>query len=283
MAATVVFLASCATRDVGYSPGSTVPLPTEPWKWNPIAKGIRWAAVVRQDPPIRAWAVEVDLETPDLEVFVTPGDPSGGLETTGRTTSEAVREFDLLLAVNGGPFWPYARRSGTPQDVVGLAVSDGRRYSEPEKGYAALIFEADNTATVSSEFHDLDAVAHGLGGFLPLLQNGKNLGTRDSREPRTAAGVGKNGRFLILLVVDGRQPRWSVGMTTAETAEWLRSLGASDAINLDGGGSTTLALRRPPGRVDVLNRPVNYNLIGNERVVANHLGFRAAPLGENGE
>jgi exopolysaccharide biosynthesis protein len=227
--------------------------------------------------------VEIDLTTPGLEVFVTPGEPSMDRDTIGRKTSETVREFDLQLAINGGPYHPYARQAGTPQDIIGLAVSDGTLYSDPEPGYAALLFRKGYSATVSpGPVHDLDAVVQGLGGFGPLLRGGENLGSKGPREPRTAVGIGKDGKLLYLFAADGRQPRWSVGLTTEETADWLRALGAVEAINLDGGGSTTLALRGPRGFVKVVNRPVDYYLIGNERVVANHLGFRAPPVGGEG-
>jgi exopolysaccharide biosynthesis protein len=81
-----------------------------------------------------------------------------------------------------------------------------------------------------------------------------------------------------LLVIDGRQKGTSEGATTAEVGEWLRSLGAAEGINLDGGGTTTLVTEGPDGRPQVLNRPVHANKPGTERVSASHLGLRAQPL-----
>ncbi|MBX3268083.1 MAG: phosphodiester glycosidase family protein [Acidobacteria bacterium] len=62
-----------------------------------------------------------------------------------------------------------------------------------------------------------------------------------NRHPRTAVAEMKEGKFLMI-TVDGRQPGVSVGMTLQELAEYLLSLGAVDAMNLDGGGSTTMVL-----------------------------------------
>lgn len=62
------------------------------------------------------------------------------------------------------------------------------------------------------------------------------------RNPRTAIGRRKDGTILIV-VIDGRQPDRSVGVTIDELRAVMASLGAVDAINLDGGGSTTMALR----------------------------------------
>ncbi|MCS7172381.1 MAG: phosphodiester glycosidase family protein [Armatimonadetes bacterium] len=69
------------------------------------------------------------------------------------------------------------------------------------------------------------------------------------RHPRTAIGVDPDGT-VILLVVDGRAPEHSLGMTIPELAAEMRRLGAVEALNLDGGGSTTLVVH---GRV--WNRP----------------------------
>jgi hypothetical protein len=71
----------------------------------------------------------------------------------------------------------------------------------------------------------------------------------EMRHPRTAVAKLKDGRFLMM-TVDGRQPGVSVGMSLQELAEYLFSLGATDAMNLDGGGSTTMFLN---GRV--INTP----------------------------
>ena len=70
-----------------------------------------------------------------------------------------------------------------------------------------------------------------------------------SRQPRTAIGATADGK-LILLVCDGRNMRGSAGFTLAELADKLIALGAVDAVNLDGGGSSTMV---SDGKV--LNRP----------------------------
>ncbi len=59
------------------------------------------------------------------------------------------------------------------------------------------------------------------------------------RNPRTMAGVTGQGH-LLLVTVDGRQPGYSVGLSFAEESAVMASLGARDALNLDGGGSTTM-------------------------------------------
>lgn len=68
----------------------------------------------------------------------------------------------------------------------------------------------------------------------------------DVRHPRTGIGITKDGKKLFLIVVDGRQPQLSIGMTLEELAELFIKLGCYNSLNLDGGGSTTMWVK---GRV----------------------------------
>ncbi|WP_323793706.1 phosphodiester glycosidase family protein [Nocardioides sp.] len=88
----------------------------------------------------------------------------------------------------------------------------------------------------------------------------------DDRElhPRTAIGIDRDMHRILLLVIDGRQ-RFSRGYTMVELAEMMMELGADEALNLDGGGSSTMIARRPNGNVKVINSPSD----GVERSVPN--------------
>ncbi|MEI7634111.1 MAG: phosphodiester glycosidase family protein [bacterium] len=90
---------------------------------------------------------------------------------------------------------------------------------------------------------------------------GKNFTT--DRHPRTAAGITADGKTLYLVTVDGRQPVVSIGQSLLDLAEYMVSLGCSDAINLDGGGSTTMVVRG-----GVVNKPSDLN---GPRTVTNAL------------
>jgi hypothetical protein len=91
----------------------------------------------------------------------------------------------------------------------------------------------------------------------------------DDRElhPRTAVGIDRDTHRLLFVVVDGRQS-FSRGYTMVELAELMMSLGADEALNLDGGGSSTMVARGPGGRVGVVNSPSD----GDQRAVPNGLG-----------
>ncbi|MER8186027.1 phosphodiester glycosidase family protein [Kitasatospora sp. NPDC094015] len=108
-------------------------------------------------------------------------------------------------------------------------------------------------------------------GAAPLMADGQLPAGLDDQqaEPRTAVGVGADGRTLFLLCCDGRGGD-SAGLTVRETARLLRGLGARTAAGLDGGGSSTLVTRDgPAGRVVVRNHLDG----GQQRPVPNGVGI----------
>lgn len=109
---------------------------------------------------------------------------------------------------------------------------------------------------------DLTGVTTALGGGPILLHEGKasNWEHRPQRHPRTA--IGWNRAHLFLVVVDGRQQGLSIGMNYTELSALMLRLGCTEAMNLDGGGSSTLWLGG-----QVMNSPSD----GRQRRVANSL------------
>jgi hypothetical protein len=130
------------------------------------------------------------------------------------------------------------------------------------------------TASVSPR--DLDGLpaVEAVGGFPLLLREGRDVlaetETRPSfgvqRHPRSAIGWSRRSGRIFLVLVDGRQAPYSDGMSLSELTALFVRLGATDALNLDGGGSSALVLR---GRV--VNRPSDRE---GERAVGNALALR---------
>ncbi|MGW0893490.1 phosphodiester glycosidase family protein [Saccharopolyspora sp. NPDC002578] len=113
-----------------------------------------------------------------------------------------------------------------------------------------------------------------VGGNKVLLRGGEVQQVDDvALHPRTAVGFSADGTRMWLVTIDGRQAD-SRGATERELAERLRALGAADAINLDGGGSSTLLAReRGAAAAGVHNSPSD----GELRPVPNGIGFSTAP------
>jgi exopolysaccharide biosynthesis protein len=110
-----------------------------------------------------------------------------------------------------------------------------------------------------------------------FLQNGKYPQLRGSfhneLHPRTVVALNENQDFLILIVVDGSQPRYSEGMTLRELADVILEYGGYTALNLDGGGSSTMVIEGEHGNPTIVNSPIADRFPGRERPVANHLGI----------
>lgn len=185
-----------------------------------------------------------------------------GVRSSGRT--EGVVEF----------------RSETAQDTS-LRVPAGRHVLVAYGSRLGDLFEVlpghqlGVTTTIEPYNSAADLWADlegGLAGGQLLVQNSQRRSLEEwrtqnfgeshitSRQPRTAIGRTADGRVL-LVTVDGRQPGWSSGLTVRELADTMLALGAQHALNLDGGGSTTMTVdARPVNRPSEVGRSVSSGL-----------------------
>lgn len=209
--------------------------------------------------------------------------------TFGDTFRLPIRELNgwpdaSRITVLTRRFAPRYRLSAGEMAVV---VKNGTVISKPGSGLAPIL-EGGFTLVASGGARPyLDKIARGekaklsvspigwpriqtaLGGGPRLVKNSKILVTDENFRsdvrlgsgPRTAFGIDAQGRYIIL-VADGRAKYYSTGLTLYELAATMQKLGAVDALNLDGGGSTAMAVR---GKL--VNRPSD----GIERSVANVL------------
>ncbi len=107
-----------------------------------------------------------------------------------------------------------------------------------------------------------------ISGDRPLLVNGvRSVINNTIAHPRTAVGIDADGRRLLILVVDGRSAV-SRGYTMVELADIMVALGAENALNLDGGGSSAMYTRAGTGAMAIVNEPSD----GTERTVPNGFG-----------
>jgi Phosphodiester glycosidase len=110
--------------------------------------------------------------------------------------------------------------------------------------------------TLDARFPGLDGKVIGVVGGIPQLIRdgvvdpityGKEEGIRDAfvtdRHPRTAVGIKEDGKTLVFVVVDGRQSKRSIGISLPDLAEYMKELGCVQALNVDGGGSSTMMVR----------------------------------------
>ena len=128
---------------------------------------------------------------------------------------------------------------------------------------------------MSQYANENDNIYEAIGGRQHLLSSGVPITFTDTRfEPRTVVGTGDDGKRVIIAVMDGRRDSYSVGASYAVMADAMLALGADDAINLDGGGSSTFAVKTGTGSdmddFETLNRPTDN---AGERAVVNGLAI----------
>jgi uncharacterized protein YigE (DUF2233 family) len=253
--------------------------------WKPVYQGIDYRFDELSKPRfLRIHSARIDTKAAGIRFFATPDNGEKPGEVDGRRTATFLKEFDLELAINGTGFKPITAER-EPVDVLGLSVSDGKVVSpvDRESGNPVFLITAANEARILRapfKAEDLLGAHNALQGWYGangmLLDDGEIVTTTRDIHPRTAAGVSQDGRYVYLLVVDGRQKGFSEGMNLIELAAWMKHLGCWDALNFDGGGSTTLVMKTPVGSPRIVNSPSG----GVQRSVANHLGVHAEPLPE---
>lgn len=223
-----------------------------------VTRGVEYLQIRRGIPqgPLMIDALYVDMKDPDIEVRTAlagstdDGNPAGwrfGLEAT----STLVERSGAIAGMNGAYFaW-----TGKP---LGLVIIDGRVMSMPIMNRSAFGITWDNRIIIDNVDErkligwQVQNVRYALGAGPRLVKDGQVYVTSQSegfkpdvavgRAPRSALGVTGDGR-LILVTVGGRRSGLSIGVTLEELAQIMIELGARDALNLDGGGSSTLVVR----------------------------------------
>lgn len=221
--------------------------------------------VVRVD--LRSSAIELDVMVAD------DPDGSGPAEAALTDPRALAQRSNVLVAVNANAFAgipdatgkPDSRwRAGLPVNIAGIAVHDGVTRSRGADSSAVnVIFGIDGSRRpyVGRAPAGVELQEAVNGWSFRMLEGGQAVPRAGGvRHPRTAAGVDRSGRWLYLVVVDGRQPGYSVGMTPRELADLMIRLGVERAVNLDGGGSSVLLIAGASGELQVVNRPSGGNL-----------------------
>ena len=261
-----------------------------------IYPGIKLIRIKRTTPRlIRMAIMRIDLTTPGLSFTVTGRDADWGkpmpdypklkIRTRRATTAAFMLEkrgngkdgLNVVVAVNASPWrpWtsPYTHKYADPP---GVNISDGVLVGNRGGNPAFVVYKdggVDIVDKVSPK--DFPKIKNSLAGFYMLARDGKVLPDKvpAARQchPRTAYGLSADRRYLYLIVIDGRQKKWSLGAKGSETGSFLLEAGAWVVINMDGGGSTTMCYwDRRKKRPVMVNRQ---GKIGYMRPVANNLGI----------
>jgi phosphodiester glycosidase len=199
-----------------------------------------------------------------------------GFETV--TSMVARSSGGVVAAVNADLFTPEGTTVGS--EIVDGLVTAAR--SRPAIGWRWNEAPWIGSPLVTDDFVDVgwvvpraggDGLTEAVGGFPELISEGERLtelgASAATRHPRTAVGYSTETGRLWLVVVDGRQPPHSSGMTLIELSALFEALGADEALNLDGGGSSVMVLGD-----HAVSSPSDES---GERAVVNGLALRRQP------
>lgn len=241
--------------------------PVDEWYVRPVARGVTLKTKVHSalfGAHQTTSVLEVDLADPEVRVR-----PVGGGACT--RTSQLARAAGAVAAVNGGFF------NTTNCGSVSLLKIDGTLLARNATTRTAFGITQSDTPLLAliAAGADWPEVVQAVGGVPRIVsasaldvrtqEEGASADFETTRHPRTAVGVTATGAVL-LATVDGRTSA-GAGMSLPELAQWMIAIGARDALNFDGGGSTTLWVESEP-----FDGIVNYP---SDNGQADHLGERA--------
>jgi hypothetical protein len=248
----------------------------------------------RARPPQQIYIARINLADPKVQVEVSPGGPDpdgdGKWQTTLMPPTKIADREGYDIVINGDFFshlngrdaeGAVARKEfqhGTPAMVTGPAETRGHVWATTRPARPTFMIDAENHPSIERLEQPPAAASEAIGGSHLLVKSGRNVAPPADKpgfvrgpHPRTAVGIGDGGKLLILVVVDGRRKGEAIGMSLPELADVMIKYGATDAMNLDGGGSSVMAIRDPAThKMQILNHPSD----GRERSVADVLGIR---------
>ena len=159
----------------------------------------------------------------------------------GAVIADIATHNDAVLAINASGFYDPSGH-GNGGQVYGLVISAGKILNEASGGtYKTIGFDKSNKLNIGN-YKSLTSFRDAVEFKPALIINGNILVNGSAGwgiQPRSAIGQTKNGEVL-LLVIDGRAPGYSIGCTVGEVAQIMKRYGAFQTCNLDGGSSSLM-------------------------------------------
>lgn len=232
--------------------------------------------------PVAGVLVKVNLADPRVRVAVALADdrdPDGAGPCVGQleTTSQVARKHNFDITINASFFAAPTAREIAGKKVYyfvgncawpeGWHYSNGKIFGEPKTARfrSTMIVHRDKSVTMADGLAALPAdTQFAISGSAMMLTNGMVTppAKDEARHPRSALGLSADARTLYVVAVDGRQEPHSRGVTLAELANIFIQFGAHNALNLDGGGSTSLVIKDPAsGAFAIANQPSDASML----------------------
>ncbi len=237
-----------------------------------LSPGIEYQRVVVDGPAV-VHIVRIDLARSDLIPVATPV-PQGDHVPAQRVLDFAI-ENDAEVAINTAFFHPfrasspvdYYPRTGDPTDPFGVTMTDGVEFGTNRFHHGTVYFSQDEAS-----LDPIPDARWAVTGRKVLVRDGQPVnGNTEASAPRSV--IGFDGTKVWFVVVDGRQPGYSEGMTLDAIGRLLADMGLQWAIEMDGGGSSTL-VDTTGATPRTLNCPIHTRMPCRGRPVAAQVGIK---------
>lgn len=220
-----------------------------------------------KEPLTHVYISVIDLKSKKVEIVITP-------ELTEKwLTSTFAKQNNCTMAINGEAGMNPRQGCGFGEWIGNWIVKGNPVLLMDNEKRPFLSFDRNNHAKYFREElvdkNATDEKYNTIWGRFDIILEGKNLEREPAwQQPRTIMGIDKTGSKLFLMVVDGRQPSYSMGIGLKEAANILLSLGCFEAMSCDQGGSSCMYLKSLGG---IVSHPSDD---GRERFTYNHFGVR---------
>lgn len=254
----------------------------------PLADGMVYERLKVDDAVVHL--ATIDLASDCVSLHTSNVNPDGTSEALKTVTW--ARQEGMVAAINASFFYPYDQSrfwdvypaEGESVTVLGPVIhpggNGGLAVAHGPVDWAGQVIALDGANRPSiSESVPTNAVL-AVSGRQRILQDGDVVAPDSVAYPRTVVGIDAEAMTMWWLVADGNQPGYSPGMTLKAAARFLQTLGATDGLELDGGGSSTMVIDDGSG-AERASRTMQIRIPGRSRAVANHLGV-ASRAGTDG-
>ena len=248
--------------------------------YNKIAAGIELARLENEDIPLIATIAKIELKTQSLKIINTE---KTRFNKTGfvlaETTMNFAKRHDTNLAINANFFTFKCSFLDALYKPLGLYITEGNVLSNAHPDFAHIVFSSNSFPLILSEpINEEASFMCAIAGFNQVLKNGRILITGKSKkmDSRTLIGINERKDILIILCIDGERKKISEGATLMYATKIMQRLGAYEAIELDGGGSSTLI-----AKIDGMQHQLVPSSKRQFRKVATNLGFKIEKKEDN--
>ena len=230
-----------------------------------VADGVicrTYDCVDKNGDPVKMFALFADAKKASMITGTADNGyaPRDSIQTVMGQAESAIRDGEAVIAATNADFFDMFGDCAPS----GLTLKDGKIISNINQARAFFGVTKDGTHVITSLLEDPDVLltlAHAVAGRDILVRDGEcfDVGSLepfgDRRHPRTCVGLFPNNDFVIL-VVDGRIPGYSHGASLCDLMHIMKGFGVTKAINLDGGGSSTMIVKQD-GALTMLNHPAD--------------------------